>query len=78
MGDTICLEAKLSFLEGDKRPKRWARVFYKGEQQLTFIAQAESLDAFATWQPVFYEALMTARLHNSVPGPQAVATAVTT
>ena len=67
VGDTICLEAKFTYLEAERKQKRWIRVFYKNNRQITLIAQGSSEEAFAYWMPVFYEAMMTARVHDQKP-----------
>ena len=63
----IQLEAKYTFLEdGDKR-KRWVRVLYHETRQITFTAQGKSVEAYHYWLPMFFEAMMTAKVHSTKP-----------
>jgi hypothetical protein len=67
VGNLICLEARYSYLEADTRRKRWVRVFYDKTRQITFIAQGSSVETFQYWTPMFYEAMMTSRVHERKP-----------
>ncbi|MGI5916399.1 MAG: hypothetical protein ACOX9A_08100 [Anaerolineae bacterium] len=58
----ILLEARFTFLEGEERRKRWVRVSYWGNGQLTFIAQGASEEIFDYWVPAFYNIMMTVEL----------------
>ena len=67
VGNLICLEAKYSYLEAESRRKRWVRVLYDKTRQISFIAQGSSPETFQFWLPMFYEALMLARVHDQKP-----------
>lgn len=67
VGNLICLEAKYSYLDSESRRKRWTRVFYDQTRQISFLAQGSSPEAFAYWLPMFYEAMMMARVHRQKP-----------
>jgi hypothetical protein len=67
VGQRICLEARYMYKDNDLTRKRWARVFYEKTRQISFIAQGSSPETFAYWLPMFYEAMMTSRLHDQKP-----------
>lgn len=52
-------EAKYSFLEGEARRKRWIRLVYWGDGQLTLIAQGSSPEEYEYWLPMFFNTMMT-------------------
>jgi len=55
----IAFDAKLTFLEDGQRRKRWVRIIYAGEAQLTLIAQGRTVEDFDYWLPMFYNTMMT-------------------
>lgn len=55
----MALDARLTFLEGEQRRKRWVRVIYAGEAQLTLIAQGRTAEDFDYWLPMFFNTMMT-------------------
>lgn len=55
-------EAKLTFLEGEARRKRWIRVVYWGNGELILIAQGATPEDFDYWLPMFYNSLMTVEI----------------
>jgi hypothetical protein len=63
----ICLEARYHYADNGQMRKRWTRVFYEKTRQISFMAQGSSPETFAYWLPMFYEAMMTARLHQQKP-----------
>lgn len=52
-------EARFTFLEGDRRCKRWVRNYYWGDEQLIVVAQGRSLQDFGRLQPLFYTIMMS-------------------
>lgn len=56
------LEARFTFLEGEARRKRWVRLAYWGEGQLTLIAQGATEAEFDYWRPMFYNTMMTVEI----------------
>lgn len=66
-GRLIELRAKYSFMEGEQRRKRWVRVFYFKGHQVTLTAQGATEDAYDYWLPMFNEAMMTAKIHDTMP-----------
>lgn len=67
IGDTICLEARYTFADGDARRKRWVRQFYHETRQIAMTAQGASVETYDYWQPMFFEAMMTTKIHNTIP-----------
>jgi hypothetical protein len=55
----IALEARLTFLDGEVRRKRWVRNVYWGNGQLILIAQGATVEEFDYWLPMFYNTMMT-------------------
>jgi hypothetical protein len=37
------------------------RLLYQGRTQVRLVAQAASVDGYAYWEPMFYEAMRTVR-----------------
>jgi hypothetical protein len=66
-GNLIALEAKYTFSDDGNRRKRWVRVLYHGTRQIAFTAQGATPDAYDYWLPMFFEAMMTARVHSTRP-----------
>jgi hypothetical protein len=73
-GDLMCLEAKYSYLEQDNRRKRWIRQFYHETRQIAMTAQGATVEAYDYWLPMFYEAMITTKIHNILPEPDAMHT----
>jgi hypothetical protein len=67
VGGLITLEAKYTFSEDGITRKRWVRVLYHGTRQIAFTAQGATPDGYAYWLPMFFEAMMTARVHSTRP-----------
>ena len=67
VGDLIVLEAKYTFTEDGMTRKRWVRVLYHDTRQIAFTAQGATPDAYGYWLPMFFEAMMTARVHSTMP-----------
>ncbi len=72
IGDTMCLDAKYTFADGDVRRKRWVRQFYHQTRQIAFTAQGASIEIYDYWQPMFFEAMMTTKIHNTLPETSSV------
>ncbi len=66
-GGITCLAAKYTYLEDDVRRKRWIRVFYQDNHQIAMTAQGATVAAYDYWLPMFYEAMMTAKVHRFMP-----------
>lgn len=65
-GDLVMLEARYRFRDESAGRKRWVRVFYHETREISFIAQGED-NEYDYWLPMFFEALMTARVHTTRP-----------
>jgi hypothetical protein len=66
-GSIICLAAKYTYLEDDIRRKRWVRVFYQDNRQIVMTAQGATVETYDYWLPMFYEAMMTTKIHRFAP-----------
>lgn len=66
-GELIELTAKYTFLEDDNRRKRWVRVFYHETRQITVTAQGATEESYDYWLPMFFEAMMTLKVHSVRP-----------
>lgn len=66
-GALISLEAKYTFMEDEMIRKRWVRVLYHGTRQIAFTAQGATPETYAYWLPMFFEAMMTAKVHSEIP-----------
>lgn len=58
----IIFQARFTFLEGEARRKRWVRLIYWGEGQLTLIAQGSMPEEFDYWLPMFFNTMMTVEI----------------
>jgi hypothetical protein len=67
VGTLVELEAKYTYLEDGLRRKRWIRVLYHETRQVTFIAQGKTEQLYHSWLPMFNEAMMTLKVHNTRP-----------
>jgi hypothetical protein len=67
VGDLITLEAKYTFMDDEMTRKRWVRVLYHRTRQIAFTAQGATPDAYDYWLPMFFEAMMTAKVHSTIP-----------
>ena len=67
VGKVITLEAKYTFTDDEMTRKRWVRVLYHGTRQIAFTAQGATPDTYDYWLPMFYEAMMTAKVHSTLP-----------
>lgn len=61
------LEAKYSFREDGGTRKRWVRLFYYKTYQIAMTAQGATTEIYDYWLPIFFEAMMTARIHSKKP-----------
>jgi hypothetical protein len=68
-GKLIGLEARYTFADQGVRRKRWVRQFYHETRQITMTAQGATGETFDYWQPMFFEAMMTTKIHNTMPEP---------
>ena len=66
-GGLMSLEAKYTFAEDKMLRKRWVRVLYHDTHQIAFTAQGATPDVYDYWLPMFYEAMMTAKVHSTAP-----------
>jgi hypothetical protein len=66
-GKLLELEAKYIFSEADETRKRWVRLFYHETRQITMAAQGATPEKYDYWLPWFFEAMMTAQVHNQKP-----------
>jgi len=66
-GSLMCLEAKYTFAEKGGRRKRWVRQFYDATRQIAMTAQGASPEIYDYWLPMFFEAMMTTKIHNVLP-----------
>jgi hypothetical protein len=66
-GKLLELEAKYRFREQGETRKRWVRVFYNGTRQIAMTAQGATTEKYDYWLPWFFEAMMTADIHNQKP-----------
>lgn len=66
------LEAKYSFREEGDIRKRWMRVFYYKSWQIAMTAQGATPEIYDYWLPIFFEAMMTARIHSKRPAYETV------
>jgi hypothetical protein len=55
----LALDARLTFMDQGQTKKRWIRVIYAGEAQLTLIAEGAPPQEFEYWLPMFYNTMMT-------------------
>jgi hypothetical protein len=69
-GVVIGLEAKYTFREGEVVRKRWIRVLYQDTRQITVTAQGATVKDFDYWLPMFFEAMMTFKIHTGVSTPK--------
>lgn len=69
LGRILYLEAKYTYRDEDATRKRWTRVYYHRTRQVAMTAQGASPEKYDYWLPMFYEAMMTARVHSTKPKP---------
>jgi hypothetical protein len=67
VGKLIELEAKYTFREQGETRKCWVRVFYHETRQIAMMAQGATPEKYDYWLPMFFEAMMTARIHSKKP-----------
>jgi hypothetical protein len=58
----MALEAHLTFLDQGQTKKRWIRIIYAGEAQLTLIAEGAPPEEYEYWLPMFYNIMATMTL----------------
>jgi hypothetical protein len=63
-GPVLGLEAKYTFHEQETTRKRWIRVLYQDTRQITVTAQGATVETFHYWLPMFFEAMMTFKIHT--------------
>jgi len=66
-GNLLLLEAKYTSRDEGETRKCWVRVFYHETRQVTMTAQGASPEKYDYWVPMFFESMMTARVHNQKP-----------
>jgi len=66
-GKLMEVEAKYTYLEDGQTRKRWVRLFYHETRQITVTAQGATAEKYDYWLPMFYEAMMTIKVHNTIP-----------
>ena len=66
-GSIICLAAKYTYLDDGIRRKRWVRAFYQDNRQIVMTAQGATVEAYDYWLPMFYECMMTTKIHRFAP-----------
>lgn len=66
-GKLLELEAKYTYTEQGQTRKRWVRQFYHYTRQIAMTAQGATPEKYDYWLPLFFEAMMTATVHNSKP-----------
>ncbi|MBN1284527.1 MAG: hypothetical protein JXB47_03935 [Anaerolineae bacterium] len=69
-GKLLELEAKYTFCEQGETRKCWKRVFYHETRQIAMTAQGATPEKYDYWLPLFFEAMMTANVHNVKPQPE--------
>ncbi len=67
IGGLLLLETKYTCREGGDIHKRWVRVYYHETRQITMLAQGSTPETYDYWLPMFFESMMTARVHNTKP-----------
>jgi hypothetical protein len=72
VGALLTLEAKYTFRDQDAIRKRWVRLLYHQTRQVAMTAQGSTPEQYDYWLPMFYEAMMTAKVHNSRPDPDSL------
>ncbi len=58
-GALLGLEAKYTFQEEDATRKRWVRLLYEGKRQFHCVAQGATIEEYAYWEPMLFEAMGT-------------------
>ncbi len=66
-GRLLELEAQYTFQEQGSVRKRWVRLFYFETRQIAMTAQGAAPEKYDYWLPWFFEAMMTAQIHNTKP-----------
>jgi hypothetical protein len=66
-GKLLELEAKYTYEEQGTTRKRWVRQFYQDTRQIVMTAQGETSEKYDYWLPLYFEAMMTAKIHNRKP-----------
>lgn len=61
IGGLITMEARHTYRDGDAVRKRWVRLLYQGEVQVRLIGQGADAEAFAHWEPMFFQMMRTFR-----------------
>ena len=65
----LTLEAKYTYRDQEMIRKRWTRVLYHQTRQVAMTAQGATPEKYDYWLPMFFEAMMTAKVHNTRPEP---------
>lgn len=66
-GRQLEVEANYTFCEHGAMRRRWVRTFYHSTRQIVMSAQGATLEKYAYWLPIFFETMMTARIHSQKP-----------
>ena len=69
-GKLLELQIKYQFQEQGDTRKRWVRLFYHETRQIALTAQGATPPTSDYWLPWFFEAMMTAKIHNQEPQDQ--------
>jgi hypothetical protein len=64
--ELLTLEARFTFYDGVIVRKRWVRLLYQGRNQVRLIAQGATVEAFASWEPMFFEAMRTVHFGDRI------------
>ena len=71
-GKLLELEAKYTYEEQGDTRKRWVRQFYQDTRQIVMTAQGKTPEQYDYWLPLFFEAMMTAKVHYRKPDLEAL------
>lgn len=61
------LEARYTYQDEGATRRCWVRVLYHDTRQITMTAKGATPEKYEYWLPMFFESMMTARVHNSLP-----------
>lgn len=66
-GSQLELETKYTFFDQGATRKCWVRVFYHMTRQITMTAQGSTIEKYDYWLPMFFQSMMTAKVHSTKP-----------
>jgi len=58
----VWMEARFTFTENGQRRKRWVKSLYWGKSNLVLIAQGATVEDYAYWEGMLFNAMMTYEL----------------